>query len=105
MSATPPFPDSAAAAAGPPQRSSAAPVPSTAAADGVRRGREKWVSHGLSNPFMYKTIAFGCERFPLPLLRAISVVGNTIGIAFLGRTVEGIAENFRRAFGVDERES
>ena len=69
------------------------------------RGREKWVAHGLSNAFMYKAISFGCEHFPLPLLRAISVVGNTIGIAFLRETVAGIAETYRMAFGVSEKES
>lgn len=69
------------------------------------RGREKWVTHGLSNAFMYRAIAFGCDRFPLPLLRAISVVGNTIGIALLPDTVAGIAENYRIAFGLGERES
>src|SRR5262245_65594476 len=69
------------------------------------RGREKWVSHGLSNAFMYRTIAWGCENLPLPLLRTISVAGNSIGIAFLGTTVAGIAENYRLAFGAGERES
>jgi KDO2-lipid IV(A) lauroyltransferase len=69
------------------------------------RGREKWVAHGLSNAFMYKAISFGCERFPLPLLRAISLVGNSIGIAMLPSTVAGIAENYRIAFGADARES
>jgi KDO2-lipid IV(A) lauroyltransferase len=88
----------------------AATVGSASRADGERglmkaRGREKWVSHGLSNAFMYKTIAWGCERFPLPILRAISIVGNSIGIVFLGKTVEGIAENYRLAFGADEKES
>jgi lauroyl/myristoyl acyltransferase len=90
--------------------SDTAPVdvpPAPADAPGVLkvRGREKWVSHGLSNAFMYKTIAFGCERFPLPLLRAISIVGNSIGIAFLGKTVAEIAENYRLAFGAGEKES
>ena len=75
------------------------------AGGGRVRGREKWVAHGLSNAFMYRAIAFGCERFPLPLLRLISIVGNTIGMAFLGRTVEGVARNYRRAFGADEAES
>ena len=76
------------------------------APDALRvRGREKWVSHGLSNAFMYRTIAWGCETLPLPLLRTISIVGNSIGIAFLGKTVEEIAENYRLAFGAGEQES
>lgn len=71
----------------------------------VSRGREKWVAHGLSNAFMYRTIAWGCERLPLPLLRAISIAGNSIGMVFLGKTVAGIAENYRLAFGAGEKES
>lgn len=87
--------------AGPPVSATADPAPDAARG----RGREKWVAHGLSNAFMYGAIDFGCEYFPLPLLRAISVVGNTIGIALLGRTVDGVAENYRLAFGAGERES
>jgi len=82
-----------------------APAPGEAPGVPKARGREKWVSHGLSNAFMYKTIAWGCETFPLPLLRTISIVGNSIGIAFLGKTVADVAENYRSAFGVDAKES
>src|SRR5262245_55346881 len=93
-----------------PSSETAAAVPAAESPGDARgslkvRGRETWAAHGLSNAFMYRTIAWGCEPLPLPLLRTISIVGNSIGIAFLGKTVAEIAENYRLAFGAGEQES
>lgn len=67
------------------------------------RGDRKWVAHGLSNAFIYRAIAFGGTHLPLPILRGISIVGNTIAIGLMRKTVAGIAENYRIAFGLTER--
>jgi KDO2-lipid IV(A) lauroyltransferase len=61
------------------------------------RARRKWVSHGLSNRIVYGGLHYGARWLPLPVLKAISTVGNSIAVATLRETRRGIAENFRRA--------
>ena len=69
------------------------------------RARRKWVSHGLSNRIVYGGLHYGARWLPLPVLEAISTVGNGIAVATLRETRRGMAENFRRALGVSDRES
>lgn len=69
------------------------------------RARRKWVSHGLSNRIVYGGLHYGARWLPLPVLKTISTVGNSIAIAALSETRRGIAENFRRALGVSGREA
>lgn len=69
------------------------------------RARRKWVSHGLSNRIVYGGLHYGGRWLPLPVLNAINLGGNTLAIAFLRRTKTGIAENFRLALGVSEKEA
>ncbi len=69
------------------------------------RARRKWVSHGLSNRIVYGGLHYGARWLPLPVLKAISRVGNSIAIAVLPRTRRGMADNFRRALGVPGREA
>ena len=64
------------------------------------RARRKWVSHGLSNRIVYGGLHYGARWLPLPVLKAISTVGNSIAVTVLRTTRRGIADNFRRALEV-----
>ena len=55
------------------------------------RARRKWVSHGLSNRIVYGGLHYGARWLPLPVLKAISTVGNSIAVTGLRST--------RRPFG------
>ncbi|HEV8231034.1 MAG TPA: lysophospholipid acyltransferase family protein [Thermoanaerobaculia bacterium] len=66
-------------------------------APAASRARRKWVSHGLSNRIVYGGLHYGARWLPLAVLKAISLVGNSVAIATLRETRRGIAENFRRA--------
>ena len=69
------------------------------------RARRKWVSHGLSNRVVYGGLHYGARWLPLPVLKAISTVGNGIAVTTLKETRLGMAENFRQALGVSGREA
>jgi KDO2-lipid IV(A) lauroyltransferase len=81
------------------------------AADGVsggpppRRGRKKWVTHGLSNRIVYGGLHYGAHWLPMAVLNAINLVGNGLATTFLTRTKAGIRDNFRTALGVPEAEA
>ena len=64
---------------------------------GAPRARRKWVSHGLSNRIVYGGLHYGARWLPLPVLKAISTVGNSIAIATLRSTRRGMAANFEQA--------
>ncbi len=66
------------------------------------RGRGQWVRHLMNTATIYRGLAAGCARFPLPVLHAISRVGNTLAIAAMRRTVRGLRQNLR-VMGHDER--
>ncbi len=78
------------------------------AVDGVpalppgRRGRKKWVSHGLSNRIVYGGLHYGARWLPMAALNTINLVGNSLAVTFLTRTKEGMRDNFRRALGVSD---
>jgi KDO2-lipid IV(A) lauroyltransferase len=69
------------------------------------RARRKWVSHGLSNRVVYGGLHYGARWLPLPVLEAINLTGNSIAVALLRDTVDGIEENFRLALGLPAREA
>jgi len=69
------------------------------------RARRKWVSHSLSNRIVYGGLHYGARWLPMPVLQAISRVGNSIAIVTLRETRRGIADNFRKALGVSDREA
>lgn len=69
------------------------------------RARRKWVSHGLSNRIVYGGLHYGARWLPLPVLEAISIVGNGIAVSTLRETRNGMAENFRCALGVSDRDA
>ncbi len=73
--------------------------------EAAHRARRKWVSHGLSNRIVYGGLHHGARWLPLPVLNGINSVGNAIAVAVLRETVAGVAENFRIALGVGEKES
>jgi KDO2-lipid IV(A) lauroyltransferase len=64
------------------------------------RSLRKWVAHGLSNRTVYGGLLHGGTRLPLPILRAISTVGNEIAVRMLGGTVRDVASNFETALGL-----
>jgi KDO2-lipid IV(A) lauroyltransferase len=66
------------------------------------RARRKWVSHGLSNRIVYGGLHYGARWLPLPVLKAISTVGNSIAVAVLRTTRRGMADNFRSALAVSD---
>jgi KDO2-lipid IV(A) lauroyltransferase len=70
-----------------------------------RRGRKKWVSHGLSNRIVYGGLHYGARWLPMAALNAINVIGNTLAVTFLRRTKAGMRDNFRCALGVSEPEA
>jgi KDO2-lipid IV(A) lauroyltransferase len=55
------------------------------------------VSHGLSNRIVYGGLHYGARWLPLPVLKAISTVGNSIAVSVLRSTLRGMADNFERA--------
>ena len=59
------------------------------------RARQKWVSHGLSNRVVYGGLHYGARWLPLPVLNGINLFGNSLAVAFMRRTQEGIRENYR----------
>jgi KDO2-lipid IV(A) lauroyltransferase len=67
-----------------------------------RRGRKKWVSHGLSNRVVYGGLHYGARWLPMAALNAINLVGNSLAVTFLRRTKAGMRDNFRCALGVSE---
>ncbi|HYX21214.1 MAG TPA: lysophospholipid acyltransferase family protein [Thermoanaerobaculia bacterium] len=67
-----------------------------------RRGRKKWVSHGLSNRVVYGGLHYGARWLPMAALNAINVVGNSLAVTLLRRTKAGMRDNFRCALGVSE---
>ena len=79
--------------------------PRTPATPPVPRARRKWVSHGLSNRIVYGGLHYGARWLPLPVLKTISTVGNSIAATVLRTTRRGMADNFRRALEVPEREA
>jgi len=81
------------------------PDPGVVVDDGSRRARRKWVGHGLSNRFIYRGTAWGCVHLPLRVLYAISAVLNSIAIVLMRETKAAVRENFRMAFGCDEKEA
>ena len=70
-----------------------------------RRGRKKWVSHGLSNRVVYGGLHYGARWLPMAALNAINLVGNSLAVTFLRRTKAGMRDNFRCALGVSEPEA
>jgi KDO2-lipid IV(A) lauroyltransferase len=74
-----------------------APPPRTGS---TTRSLRKWVEHGLSNRTVYGALLHGGTRLPLPVLRAISTVGNAIAVRVLVRTVRDVASNFETALGL-----
>lgn len=74
-----------------------APVP--------RRGRKKWVTHGLSNRIVYGGLHYGARWLPMAALNTINLVGNSLAVTFLTGTKAGIRDNFRTALGVSEPEA
>jgi KDO2-lipid IV(A) lauroyltransferase len=76
-----------------------------AAGQAEPRARRKWVTHGLSNRVVYGGLHYGARWLPLPVLNSISLFGNTLAIALLRRTQEGIRENFRLALGASKVEA
>jgi KDO2-lipid IV(A) lauroyltransferase len=70
-----------------------------------RRGRKKWVAHGLSNRIVYGGLHYGAHWLPMAVLNAINLVGNGLATIFLTRTKAGIRDNFRTALGVPEAEA
>ena len=64
---------------------------------GEPRARRKWVSHGLSNRIVYGGLHYGARWLPLPVLKAISTVGNSIAITTLRSTRRGMTANFEQA--------
>jgi lauroyl/myristoyl acyltransferase len=85
--------------------SEAGPAVPSALEVAVRRGRRKWVSHGLSNRVVYGGLHYGARWLPLAVLHGISLVGNGLAVTFMKETLAGIRENFRLALGVPEREA
>jgi lauroyl/myristoyl acyltransferase len=69
------------------------------------RARRKWVSHGLSNRIVYGGLHYGARWLPLPVLKAISTVGNSIAVTVLPTTLRGMAGNFVSAMGVPDAEA
>ncbi|HEY3351286.1 MAG TPA: lysophospholipid acyltransferase family protein [Thermoanaerobaculia bacterium] len=78
--------------------------PATPAHD-APRGRRKWVTHGLSNRFVYEGLRVGTRWLPLPVLHGISLVVNSVAMILMRGTLEGIRENFRLALGVPALEA
>lgn len=74
----------------------------TAPAHDAPRGRRKWVTHGLSNRFVYEGLRAGTRWLPLPVLHGISLVVNSLAMVFMRATLEGVRANFRLALGVPE---
>ncbi|MGH9441654.1 MAG: lysophospholipid acyltransferase family protein [Thermoanaerobaculia bacterium] len=64
------------------------------------RGRKKWVSHDLSNAVVYGGLHYGARWLPLSVLNGISLVGNSIAVTFMQKTLDGMETNFRLALGV-----
>ncbi len=79
--------------------------PRTPATPAVPRARRKWVSHGLSNRIVYGGLHYGARWLPLPVLKAISTVGNSIAVTVLRTTLRGMADNFVSALEVPAREA
>lgn len=69
------------------------------------RGRNRWVRHLFTTRQIYQILAWGCATLPVPVLRAISVLGNALAIPAMRKTRHGLARNFRRALGVGEGRS
>jgi KDO2-lipid IV(A) lauroyltransferase len=69
------------------------------------RGRQKWVAHRLSNSIVYGGLHYGARWLPMPVLQGISLVGNSIAVATMKKTLGGIEENFRAALGASPREA
>jgi lauroyl/myristoyl acyltransferase len=69
------------------------------------RARRKWVGHGLSNTVVYGALLHGGTRLPLPVLRAISAIGNAIAVRTLRATVAGVAANLEAALGLSPPEA
>ncbi len=69
------------------------------------RGRQKWVTHRLSNSVVYGGLHYGARWLPMPVLQGISLVGNSIAVATMKKTLAGIEENFRLALGVSPAEA
>lgn len=69
------------------------------------RARRKWVSHGLSNRVVYGGLHYGARWLPLPVLNAINRTGNSIAVALLRDSVDGVEENFRLALGLPAKEA
>jgi lauroyl/myristoyl acyltransferase len=70
-----------------------------------RRGRKKWVSHGLSNRIVYGGLHYGARWLPMAALNAINLVGNSLAVTLLRRTKAGMRDNFRCALGVSDVEA
>ena len=69
------------------------------------RARHKWVSHGLSNAVVYGGLHYGARWLPMPVLNTISVVGNSLAVTFMKKTLDGIEETYRLALGVPRKEA
>ncbi len=69
------------------------------------RARTKWVSHGLSNRIVYGGLHYGARWLPMAVLKAINLVGNSLAVTFLQKTLVGLADNFRQALGTTDPEA
>lgn len=69
------------------------------------RARKKWVSHGLSNGVVYGGLHYGARWLPLPVLNAISLFGNSLAVALMRKTIDGLEDNFRLGLGAARAES
>ncbi|MEO8055991.1 MAG: lysophospholipid acyltransferase family protein [Acidobacteriota bacterium] len=82
-----------------PETSGAGP---TELAQDAPRGRRKWVTHGLSNRFVYEGLKAGTRWLPLTVLHGISLVVNSLAMILMRETLGSIRANFRIALGVSE---
>ncbi len=71
----------------------------------MERGRRKWVRHNLSNAIVYGGLFHGAARLPMPVLLAISGIGNAIAVSTLRSTVADIADNFEKALGASPHQA
>ena len=69
------------------------------------RGRKKWVTHRLSNSVVYGGLHYGARWLPLPVLHGISLVGNSLAVVLMKKTLAGIEENFRLALNAPPAEA
>lgn len=63
------------------------------------------MSHGLSNGIVYGGLHYGARWLPLPVLKGISLFGNSLAVVLMRKTIAGLEDNFRRGLGVAPAEA